>query len=69
MFMSTAFSLVGSTFLMLSLKVTMPTILLAVSLGTSLISNIAGTAILLQFLKHQKKTFNQSFFISTDKTC
>ncbi|MGG0742172.1 hypothetical protein [Priestia megaterium] len=54
---------------MLSLKVTMPTILLAVSLGTSLISNIAGTAILLQFLKHQKKTFNQSFFISTDKTC
>ncbi|MFE4029786.1 hypothetical protein ACFX4N_26910 [Priestia sp. YIM B13551] len=43
--MSTAFSLVGSTFLMLSLKVTMPTILLAVSLGTSLISNIAGTAV------------------------
>ncbi|WP_142752794.1 hypothetical protein [Priestia megaterium] len=67
--MSTAFGLVGSTFLMLLLKITMPTMLLAVSLGISLILNIAGTAILMQFLKHQKKTFNQSFFISIDNTC
>ncbi|WP_256213169.1 hypothetical protein [Bacillus sp. OV322] len=57
MFMGLIFVLIGITFLMLSLTVSMPTLLWAVSLGTSIILNIAGTAILIQYIKTAKKSF------------
>ncbi|OIK11666.1 hypothetical protein [Bacillus sp. MUM 13] len=57
MFMGLIFVLIGITFLMLSLTVSMPTLLWAVSLGTSIILNIAGTAILMEYIKTIKKSF------------
>ncbi|SFB93219.1 hypothetical protein SAMN05443252_10154 [Bacillus sp. OV322] len=50
-------SLVGIIFLILSLTVSMPTILWAVLLGTSIILNIAGTAISMLFIKTSKESF------------
>jgi hypothetical protein len=55
MFMGLVFVVVGITFLMLSLTVSMPTVLWATSLGTSIILNIAGTAILMQSIKAERE--------------
>ncbi|MFD0050515.1 hypothetical protein ACFVHQ_14480 [Actinomycetes bacterium NPDC127524] len=57
MFMGLIFVLIGITFLMMSLTVSMPTLLWAVSLGTSIILNIAGTSILMEYIKTVKKSF------------
>lgn len=57
MVMGLIFVLVGGAFLMLSLTVSMPTVLWAVSLGTSIILNIAGTTILMQYIKRTKESF------------
>ncbi len=49
-FVGYIFILVGVTFLILSNRVSMPIVLWAVSLGTSLIFSLAGTAILIMQL-------------------
>lgn len=46
---------VGMVFLLLSLAVSLPTVLWAVSLGTSIVLNITGAAILLQLIKTTKE--------------
>ena len=46
----------GLTFLLLSLAVSLPTTLWAVSLGASIILNFTGTAILMQFIKTTKES-------------
>lgn len=48
---------VGITFLLLSLTVSLPTVLWAVSLGTSIVLNFTGTIILMQFIKKQKRVY------------
>ncbi|HHP1053021.1 hypothetical protein [Bacillus cereus] len=48
---------VGITFLVLSLTVSLPTVLWAVSLGTSIVLNFTGTTILMQFIKKQKRVY------------
>ncbi|MCU5542969.1 hypothetical protein OCB14_15100 [Bacillus cereus] len=47
---------VGITFLLLSLTVSLPTVLWAVSLGTSIVLNFTGTTILMQFIKKTKES-------------
>ncbi|CAG9613177.1 hypothetical protein BACCIP111899_02372 [Bacillus rhizoplanae] len=55
-FLGFIFVSAGMTFLMLSLIVSLPTPLWAVSLGTSIVLNVTGTAILLQFIKTAKES-------------
>jgi len=52
------FVMVGIAFLMVSISVTTSTMLWGVSLGVSIILNIAGTAILMQFLNTTKTKEN-----------
>ncbi|PFE02933.1 hypothetical protein COE15_23890 [Bacillus cereus] len=47
---------VGIIFLLLSFTVSLPTVLWAVSLGTSIVLNFTGTAILMQFIKTTKES-------------
>lgn len=56
MYLGFTFTSVGMIFLMLSLTASLPTALWAVSLGTSIVMNIAGTAILMQFIKTPKES-------------
>ncbi|ANB59137.1 putative membrane protein [Anoxybacillus sp. B7M1] len=48
--------LMGFIFFMLSLTLSMPTILWSVLLGASIIMNMAGTAILLRYMKKTKES-------------
>ncbi|MBP3951593.1 hypothetical protein [Bacillus suaedae] len=52
-----AFVLLGTTFLLVALSVTGPSILWAASLGTSVIFNLVGTVKLVQYLKNCKKEY------------
>lgn len=55
--MGISFVGIGITFLMLSYTVSTPIILWAFSLGTSIILNIVGTVILMQYIKTAKQSF------------
>lgn len=54
-FLGFIFASVGMVFLMLSFTLPAPSVLWAVSLGTSIIMNFAGTAILMKFIKAAKE--------------
>ncbi|MGD7042910.1 hypothetical protein [Jeotgalibacillus proteolyticus] len=54
MHMGLIFVLTGITFLMVSLTVSAPPVLWAILLGTSILMNLAGTAILMTFIKTAK---------------
>ncbi|MES5942838.1 MULTISPECIES: hypothetical protein [unclassified Bacillus cereus group] len=56
MYLGLTFTSVGIIFLMLSLTVSLPTALWAVSLGTSIVMNFAGTVILMQLIKTTKES-------------
>ena len=55
-FLGFIFVSVGMVFLMLSLTLSAPSILWAVSLGTSIVMNITGTAILMKCIKAAKES-------------
>ncbi|MGM7637172.1 hypothetical protein [Bacillus sp. Hm123] len=57
MFLGLIFVAVGITFLMVSLTVSAPTVLWGVSLGTSIILNIAGATALMQYIKTTKESY------------
>ncbi|MGD6816353.1 hypothetical protein [Metabacillus sp. 84] len=57
MLMGFIFVLSGITFLLLSLTISMPSVLWAVSLGTSIILNISGTALFMQYMKEAKESY------------
>ncbi len=56
MFLGFTFVSVGIVFLLLSLTVSLPSVLWGVSLGTSIVLNFTGTAILMQFIKITKES-------------
>lgn len=55
-FLGFIFVSVGMVFLMLSLTLSAPSILWAVSLGTSIVMNITGAAILMKCIKAAKES-------------
>ncbi|MCM3738361.1 hypothetical protein M3215_21890 [Bacillus cytotoxicus] len=54
-FLGFIFVSVGMVFLMLSITLSAPSVLWAVSLGTSIVMNITGTAIIMKFIKETKE--------------
>ncbi|HDX9578666.1 TPA: hypothetical protein ROX88_002209 [Bacillus pseudomycoides] len=54
-FLGFAFVSVGMVFLMLSITLSAPSVLWAVSLGTSIVMNITGTAIIMKFIRTAKE--------------
>ncbi|MEH7462796.1 hypothetical protein V7166_12155 [Bacillus thuringiensis] len=54
-FLGFIFVSVGMVFLMLSITLSAPSVLWAVSLGTSIVMNFAGTAIIMTFIKAAKE--------------
>lgn len=52
--MGLIFVMVGIAFLMVSFVATTSTLLWGISLGVSIVSNIAGTALIMQFLNTPK---------------
>lgn len=54
-FLGFIFVSVGMVFLMLSITLSAPSVLWAVSLGTSIVMNVTGTAIIMKFIKAAKE--------------